>query len=74
MSQPNPRRPLVAGNWKMNLDHVAAIRLIQDLALRLRAFEHDAVDVSVHPPFTDLRSVEGIILSLIHISEPTRPY
>ena len=55
------RRPLIAGNWKMNLDHVAAIRLTQDLALRLRQFDHGAVDVSVHPPFTDLRSVEGII-------------
>jgi triosephosphate isomerase len=55
------RRPLIAGNWKMNLDHVAAIRLVQDLALRLRAFDHAMVDVAVLPPFTDLRSVEGII-------------
>jgi triosephosphate isomerase len=55
------RRPLIAGNWKMNLDHVAAIRLIQELALRLRGFDHDGVDVAVHPPFTDLRSVEGVI-------------
>lgn len=55
------RRPLIAGNWKMHLDHVAAIRLVQDLALRLRGFDHAAVDVAVVPPFTDLRSVEGII-------------
>lgn len=55
------RRPLIAGNWKMNLDHVESIRLIQDLALRLRGFEHRNVDIAVHPPFTDLRSVEGII-------------
>ena len=55
------RRPLIAGNWKMNLDHVAAIRLVQDLALRLRGFDHSMVDVAVMPPFTDLRSVEGII-------------
>ena len=55
------RRPLIAGNWKMNLDHVAAIRLVQDLSLRLRGFDHTAVDVAVLPPFTDLRSVEGII-------------
>ena len=55
------RRPLIAGNWKMNLDHVASIRLVQDLALRLRGFDHDMVDVAVMPPFTDLRSVEGII-------------
>ena len=55
------RRPLVAGNWKMNLDHVEAIRLIQDMALRLRNLDHRAVDIAVHPPATDLRSVEGII-------------
>ncbi len=55
------RRPLVAGNWKMNLDHVEAIRLVQDLALRLRGLDHRFVDVALHPPFTDIRSVEGII-------------
>ncbi len=55
------RRPLVAGNWKMNLDHVEAIRLIQDVALRLRNTDHRSVDIAIHPPFTDLRSVEGII-------------
>jgi len=62
MSTPrSARRPLIAGNWKMNLDHVAAIRLVQDLALRLRGFDHKMVDISIHPPFTDLRTVEGII-------------
>ena len=45
----------------MNLDHVAAIRLIQELALRLRALDQGVVDVSVHPPFTDLRSVDSAI-------------
>ena len=55
------RRPLVAGNWKMNLDHVEAIHLVQALALHLRAIEHGRLDVSIHPPFTDLRSVEGVI-------------
>ena len=55
------RRPWVAGNWKMNLDHVEAIHLVQDLALRLRNVDHATVQISVHPPFTDLRSVEGMI-------------
>jgi triosephosphate isomerase (TIM) len=55
------RRPLIAGNWKMNLDHVAAIRLVQDLALRMRSLDHRSLDVAVFPPFTDLRSVESVI-------------
>lgn len=55
------RRPLVAGNWKMNKDHVEAVYLMADLALRFRTLGTSEVDISVHPPFTDLRSVEGII-------------
>ena len=55
------RRPVVAGNRKMNLDHVEAIHLIQQLALSLRSIDHARVDIAVYPPFTDLRSVEGII-------------
>jgi triosephosphate isomerase len=51
----------VAGNWKMNCDHVEAVHLMADLALRLRSLDLGNLDVSVHPPFTDLRSVEGII-------------
>jgi triosephosphate isomerase len=61
MGRTNSRVPLVAGNWKMNLDHVEAIHLLQSLALRLRGADTSKVEVSVHPPFTDLRSVEGII-------------
>ena len=61
MSRTSQRTPLVAGNWKMNLDHVEAIHLLQALALRLRSADTTKVEVSVHPPFTDLRSVEGII-------------
>ena len=61
MARRSTRTPVVAGNWKMNLDHVEAIHLIQGLALRLRSADPHHVEVSVHPPFTDLRSVEGII-------------
>lgn len=55
------RRPLVSGNWKMHHDHVQAIRTVQDLGLRLGADDVSAIDVSVHPPFTDLRSVQTVI-------------
>ncbi len=56
-----PRRPLVAGNWKMHHDHVEAIHTVRDLGLRLKPGDVADVDVSVHPPFTDLRSVQTIV-------------
>jgi triosephosphate isomerase len=55
------RRPLVAGNWKMNLHHLEAIALVQRIAFDLREKETDAVEVVVLPPFTDLRSVQTLI-------------
>src|SRR4051794_31563535 len=55
------RRPLVAGNWKMNLHHLEAIALVQKLAFDLREKETDAVEVVVIPPFTDLRSVQTLV-------------
>ena len=55
------RRMLVSGNWKMHHDHLHAIRTVQDLGLRLAADDVTALDVSVHPPFTDLRSVQTVI-------------
>lgn len=55
------KRLLVAGNWKMNHDHLEAIRLVQELGLRLGDGLPEGVAVSVHPPFTDLRSVQSVI-------------
>jgi len=55
------RRPLVSGNWKMHHDHVQAIRMVQDLGLRLSTLDLSGIEVSVHPPFTDLRSVQTVI-------------
>ena len=60
----NPRRtPLIAGNWKMNLDHLQAIAFVQKLAWNLKDAGHDTavVEVAVFPPFTDLRSVQTLI-------------
>ena len=56
-----PRRPLVSGNWKMHLNHFEAIQTIQKLAYLLSKDDFAAVDVSLHPPFTDLRSVQTLI-------------
>ncbi|MFM9134108.1 MAG: triose-phosphate isomerase [bacterium] len=58
---PDARKPLMAGNWKMNLNHFEAIALVQRLAFALNADDFDAVDVAVLPPFTDLRSVQTLV-------------
>jgi triosephosphate isomerase len=55
------RRPLIAGNWKMNLNHLEAIALVQKIAFSLKEAELDAVEVVVLPPFTGLRSVQTLI-------------
>ena len=55
------RRPLISGNWKMNLNHFEAIQTVQKLAYLVGKDELEHVDVSVHPPFTDIRSVQTLI-------------
>ena len=59
------RVPLIAGNWKMNLDHLQAIATVQKLAWTLKDAKHDfgvgGAEVAVFPPFTDLRSVQTLI-------------
>src|SRR5688572_15871330 len=55
------RTPLVSGNWKMHLNHFEAIQLTQKLGYLLGGEEVAAVGVSVHPPFTDLRSVQTVL-------------
>ena len=57
------RIPLMAGNWKMNLDHLQGTHLVQKLDWTLRDAKHDfgAVEVVVVPPFTDLRSVQTLV-------------
>ena len=55
------RKPLIAGNWKMNLNHFEAIALVQKIAFSLPDKYFDKVDVTVVPPFTDLRSVQTLV-------------
>ena len=55
------RTPLMAGNWKMNLNHLEAIAHVQKLAFALSTKDLDAVEVAVLPPFTDLRSVQTLV-------------
>ncbi|MDO4685442.1 MAG: triose-phosphate isomerase [Corynebacterium sp.] len=55
------RKPLIAGNWKMNLNHLEATATVQKLAFALPKEYYDKVDVAVTVPFTDLRSVQTLI-------------
>ncbi len=57
------RTPLMAGNWKMNLNHQEAVVLVQKLAWTLADKKHDygKVEVVVVPPFTDIRSVQTLV-------------
>ncbi|WP_181780869.1 triose-phosphate isomerase [Pseudonocardia pini] len=72
------RKPLIAGNWKMNLNHLEAIGLVQKLAFALpeKYFAH--VDVAVIPPFTDIRSVQTLIdgdkLKIVHGAQDLSPH
>lgn len=56
-------RPLVIGNWKMNLDYVEAVHLGQQLGVMLKNKPFEHTDIVVAPPFVDLRSVTSIVES-----------
>ena len=58
-----PRRPLVVGNWKMNLDFVEAVHLSQQIGVLLKNRPTEHTDVVVMPPFVDLRSVASVVTS-----------
>ncbi|MQS14438.1 triose-phosphate isomerase [Streptomyces kaniharaensis] len=55
------RLPLMAGNWKMNLNHLEAIQHTQKLTFALNDKDFEAVEVAVLVPFTDLRSVQTLV-------------
>ncbi len=73
------RKPLIAGNWKMNMDHAEGVALVQKLAWTLNdaKFDHDRVEVAVFPPATDLRSVQTLIngdkLDLVYGAQDLSP-
>src|SRR6188472_2584595 len=60
MAAETGRRPLMAGNWKMNLNHLEAIALVQKLAFSLNETQLNDVEVVVLPPFVDIRSVQTL--------------
>jgi triosephosphate isomerase len=72
------RKTLIAGNWKMNLNHLEAIALVQKLAFTLPDKYFSKVEVVVLPPFTDIRSVQTLIdgdkLGVVHGAQDISPF
>ncbi len=76
---PSPgRKPLIAGNWKMNLTHLEAIALMQKFAFALPEKYYDKVEVAVLPPFTHIRSIQTMIdgdgLLMVHGAQDLSPH
>jgi triosephosphate isomerase (TIM) len=74
------RTPLMVGNWKMNLNHIEAVGLVQKLAWTLQDKRHDRTrsEVVVLPPFTDLRTVQTLVegdrLELAYGAQDVSPF
>ena len=72
------RTPLMAGNWKMNNNHLEAIALVQKLAFTLKKKDFDATGIAVLPPFTALRSVQTLVdgdkLSIVYGAQDVSPH
>jgi triosephosphate isomerase len=78
MAAKNTRKPLMAGNWKMNLHHLEAIALVQKLSFTLTDADYERTEVAVLPPFTDLRSVQTMVdgdkLRIVYGAQDLSPY
>jgi triosephosphate isomerase len=72
------RKPLMAGNWKMNLHHLEAISLVQKLAFTFVDEDYRRVEVVVLPPFTDIRSVQTMVdgdkLEIVYGAQDLSPH
>ncbi len=72
------RKMFIAGNWKMNCNHLEALALVQKLAFALPDKYYDRVEVAVLPPFTDIRSVQTLIdgdnLLMVHGAQDLSPH
>ena len=60
-SDTQSRIPIVSGNWKMNHNHFDAIQFVQKLSYLLTKDDYNSVEITIHPPFTDIRSVQTLI-------------
>ena len=78
MAKAAVRKPLMAGNWKMNLHHLEAISLVQKLAFTFNEDDYKRVEVAVLPPFTDIRSVQTMVdgdkLEIVYGAQDLSPH
>jgi triosephosphate isomerase len=78
MAKQPGRMPFMAGNWKMNLNHLEAIAHVQKLAFSLTPQDFEVVEVAVLPPFTDIRSVQTLVdgdkLKIAYGAQDLSPY
>jgi triosephosphate isomerase len=78
MAGKSVRKPLMAGNWKMNLHHLEAISLVQKLAFTFVDADYRRVEIAVLPPFTDLRSVQTMVdgdkLEIVYGAQDLSPH
>ncbi|MEV5749490.1 triose-phosphate isomerase [Actinoallomurus sp. NPDC052308] len=77
-SAPQQRKPLIAGNWKMNLTHFEGIAHVQKVAFGLKDADYEAVDVAMLPPFTFIRSIQMLVdadkLKLVYGAQDVSPH
>ncbi|WP_305886740.1 triose-phosphate isomerase [Actinoallomurus rhizosphaericola] len=75
---PQQRKPLIAGNWKMNLTHFEGIAHVQKVAFGLKDADYEAVDVAMLPPFTFIRSIQMLVdadkLKLVYGAQDISPH
>ena len=54
-------KKIVIGNWKLNLDHLEAIQLLQKLNYTIEEDKEEKIDIVISPSHTSLRSIQTII-------------
>jgi triosephosphate isomerase len=56
-------KKIIIGNWKLNLDHLEAIQLLQKINYSLPDKIEDKIEIILSPSFTSIRSIQTVISS-----------
>ena len=56
-------KKIIIGNWKLNLDHLEAIQLLQKINYSLPENIEDKIEIILSPSFTSIRSLQTVISS-----------
>jgi triosephosphate isomerase len=56
-------KKIIIGNWKLNLDHLEAIQLLQKINYSLPESIEDNIEIVLSPSFTSIRSLQTVISS-----------